>query len=89
MLAILFGFWPFLQVRASWNLSFAYPFVVSTLLMPIATKVFFPRVKTNSVSTYQSTANSTNGQSDETTTGNTTMGNNDDDNDKAAAVGGV
>jgi hypothetical protein len=44
-LSLLFGFWPFLQVRAAWNLSIAYPLVVHVLLVPIATKMFWPKSK--------------------------------------------
>ena len=45
VLALLFAFWPFLQVRASWNISIGYPLVQSCLLVPIATKVFWPKRK--------------------------------------------
>ena len=43
VLALLFAFWPFLQVRASWNLSIAYPLVIHCLILPIVTKVFWPK----------------------------------------------
>jgi hypothetical protein len=43
ILAVLFAFLPFLQVRASWNLSIAYPLVIHCLILPIVTKVFWPK----------------------------------------------
>ena len=43
VIALLFAFWPFLQVRASWNLSIAYPLVIHCLIVPVATKMFWPK----------------------------------------------
>jgi hypothetical protein len=43
VLALLFAFFPFLQVRASWNLSIAYPLVIHCLIAPVITKVFWPK----------------------------------------------
>lgn len=43
ILCFLFAAWPFLQVRASWNISIAFPLVVHVLIAPIATKLFWPK----------------------------------------------
>ena len=50
VLALLFAFWPFLQVRASWNISIALPLVVHCLIVPITTKVFWPKSKQRKIS---------------------------------------
>ena len=42
---LLFAFWPFLQVRASWNISIGYPIVVHCLISPIVTKALWPKRK--------------------------------------------
>ena len=42
-LCLLFAFWPFLQVRASWNISIAWPLVVHCLIVPLITKAFWPK----------------------------------------------
>ena len=44
-LGFLFAVWPLLQVRASWNIAIAYPLVIHGLIVPIATKVFWPKGK--------------------------------------------
>ena len=61
VLGYLFAVWPLLQVRASWNIAIAYPLVIHGLIVPIATKVFWPKGKgKKSGSVSQTSANSTN-----------------------------
>ena len=44
-LALLFGFWPFLQVRAAWNIAIAYPIVLHCIVIPLATLMLWPAAK--------------------------------------------
>jgi hypothetical protein len=43
VLALLFAFWPFLQVRAAWNISIGYPLAVHCLVAPVVTKALWPK----------------------------------------------
>ena len=58
-LCLLFAFWPFLQVRASWNLSVSCPLVVHCLVVPMGTKVFWPKSKRSRKIAQDSGVNST------------------------------
>ena len=46
--SMLFAFWPFLQVRASWNI-IAYPLVCHCLVIPLTIYVFWPKSKKRKV----------------------------------------
>ena len=50
VLALLFAFWPFLQVRASWNISIGYPLAVHCLVAPVVTKALWPKSKQRKIS---------------------------------------
>ena len=61
VLCILFAFWPFLQVRGSWNISISCPLVVHCLVIPLATYVFWPKDKKRKVVPDSNNLNSTAG----------------------------
>ena len=60
VLSILFAFWPFLQVRASWNI-LLYPLVVHCLVIPLTTYVFWPKDKKRKIAPDSKNLNSTAG----------------------------
>ena len=62
-LALLFGFWPFLQVRAAWNIAIAYPLVIHCLIIPLAVLMLWPSKK-SSRAVNPSSASSTNASSE-------------------------
>ena len=75
VLNILFAFWPFLQVRASWLMIIFYPLSLHCLVIPLATYIFWPKDKKRKVAP-DSNRNSTAAQMAEV---NTCWDDNDDD----------